>query len=96
MAYSGEPGKLNLIMPGFLYKQTDLIIGDTVQFAEYVERNIRLYQIRNPYPLRPSAAALWIRRALAASLRSPTIMQTPICSADFCIQAYYFFCPSSR
>ncbi|KAF9475037.1 20S proteasome subunit [Pholiota conissans] len=44
--------------------------GDTVQFAEYVERNIRLYQIRNLYPLRPSAAASWIRKALADSLRS--------------------------
>jgi len=44
--------------------------GDTVQFAEYVERNIRLYQIRNLYPLRPAAAASWIRRALADSLRS--------------------------
>ncbi|KAH9484239.1 putative proteasome subunit beta type-4 [Psilocybe cubensis] len=44
--------------------------GDTVQFAEYVERNIRLYQIRNLYALRPSAAASWIRRALATSLRS--------------------------
>ncbi|KII91433.1 hypothetical protein PLICRDRAFT_104746 [Plicaturopsis crispa FD-325 SS-3] len=44
--------------------------GDTVQFAEYVSRNIRLYQIRNLYPLRPSAAASWIRRALADSLRS--------------------------
>ncbi|KAJ7190236.1 20S proteasome subunit [Mycena pura] len=44
--------------------------GDTVHFAEYVERNIRLYQIRNLYPLRPSAAAAWIRRALATSLRS--------------------------
>lgn len=45
-------------------------LGDTVQFAEYVERNIRLYQIRNLYPLRPSAAASWIRRSLAESLRS--------------------------
>ncbi|KAF8895850.1 20S proteasome subunit [Gymnopilus junonius] len=44
--------------------------GDTVQFAEYVERNIRLYQIRNLYALRPSAAASWIRRSLAESLRS--------------------------
>ncbi|KAF8962345.1 20S proteasome subunit [Flammula alnicola] len=44
--------------------------GDTVQFAEYVERNIRLYQIRNLYPLRPAAAASWIRKALADSLRS--------------------------
>lgn len=44
--------------------------GDTVQFAEFVERNIRLYQIRNLYPLRPAAAASWIRRSLAESLRS--------------------------
>ncbi|KAI0752895.1 N-terminal nucleophile aminohydrolase [Daedaleopsis nitida] len=44
--------------------------GDTVQFAEYIERNIRLYQIRNTFPLRPSPAASWIRRTLADSLRS--------------------------
>ena len=44
--------------------------GDTVQFAEYVERNIRLAQIRNTYPLPPPSAAFWIRRELADSLRS--------------------------
>ncbi|KAI0686551.1 N-terminal nucleophile aminohydrolase [Earliella scabrosa] len=44
--------------------------GDTVQFAEYIERNIRLYQIRNTYALRPPSAASWIRRTLADSLRS--------------------------
>ena len=44
--------------------------GDTVQFAEYIERNIRLYQIRNTYALRPQSAASWIRRSLADSLRS--------------------------
>ncbi|KAI0046321.1 20S proteasome subunit [Auriscalpium vulgare] len=44
--------------------------GDTVQFAEYIERNIRLYHIRNLYPLRPQSAAAWIRRSLAESLRS--------------------------
>jgi 20S proteasome subunit beta 4 len=44
--------------------------GDTVQFAEYIERNIRLFQIRNLYALRPAAAASWIRRSLAQSLRS--------------------------
>jgi 20S proteasome subunit beta 4 len=44
--------------------------GDTIQFSEYVERNIRLYQIRNTYSLRPAAAASWIRRSLAQSLRS--------------------------
>ena len=44
--------------------------GDTVQFAEYIERNIRLAQIRNTYPLPPPSAAFWIRRELADSLRS--------------------------
>lgn len=44
--------------------------GDTVQFAEYIERNIRLYQIRNTYALRPASAASWIRRVVADSLRS--------------------------
>ena len=55
-----------------VFRETDYknILGDTVQFAEYIERNIRLYQIRNLYPLRPSAAGSWIRRALATSLRS--------------------------
>lgn len=44
--------------------------GDTIQFAEYVERNIRLAHIRNTYPLPPPSAASWIRRELADSLRS--------------------------
>ncbi|KAJ3559644.1 hypothetical protein NM688_g215 [Phlebia brevispora] len=44
--------------------------GDTVQFAEYIERNLRLYHIRNIYPLQPPSAASWIRRELADSLRS--------------------------
>jgi 20S proteasome subunit beta 4 len=46
------------------------MIGDTVQFAEYVERNLRLQQMRNNHPLRPQAAASWLRRAIADSLRS--------------------------
>jgi len=44
--------------------------GDTVQFAEYIERNLRLQHIRNIHELRPSASASWIRRSLADSLRS--------------------------
>ncbi|GAA5833216.1 hypothetical protein JCM9279_001459 [Rhodotorula babjevae] len=44
--------------------------GDTLQFSEYVERNLRLYQIRNHIPLRPTSAAAWIRTQLATSLRS--------------------------
>ncbi|WFD16469.1 proteasome endopeptidase complex [Malassezia arunalokei] len=44
--------------------------GDTVQFAEYIERNMRLYSIRNNIDLRPKAAASWIRSQLAESIRS--------------------------
>jgi len=47
-----------------------MILGDTLQLAEFIQRNITLYEIRNTYPLRPSAAAAWIRRSLADSLRS--------------------------
>ena len=71
MAYSGEAGGY------FLPRQSvhgelivPFILGDTVQFAEYVERNLRLQQMRNNHPIRPSAAASWIRRSLADSLRS--------------------------
>ncbi|KAK0545634.1 Proteasome subunit beta type-4 [Tilletia horrida] len=44
--------------------------GDTIQFSEYVERNLRLYGIRNHVELRPKAAAAWVRNQLASSLRS--------------------------
>ncbi|TIA93051.1 hypothetical protein E3P81_01096 [Wallemia ichthyophaga] len=44
--------------------------GDTLQFAEFVERNLRLYTLRHDIELQPKAAASWIRRQLADSLRS--------------------------
>lgn len=44
--------------------------GDTVNFAEYIQRNIRLYKIRNDIDLSPKAAATFTRRELADSLRS--------------------------
>ena len=44
--------------------------GDTIQFADFVERNMRLYSIRNNIDLRPRAAAAWIRTQIATSLRS--------------------------
>ena len=70
MAYSGEPGESQLLSMYESTSELTLCIGDTVQFAEYIERNIRLYQIRNTYALRPQSAASWIRRSLADSLRS--------------------------
>jgi len=71
MSYSGEPGQSHL----YFFKSHSLtnihtLPGDTVQFAEYVERNLRLYHIRNHHALRPHSAASWIRRTLADSLRS--------------------------
>ena len=46
------------------------MLGDTVHFAEYIEKNLRLHQIRYLHELRPAAAASWIRRAIADSIRS--------------------------
>lgn len=44
--------------------------GDTVQFAEYIQRNVQLYGICNDLPMSPKAAASFTRRELADSLRS--------------------------
>ncbi|KAJ3098616.1 Proteasome subunit beta type-2 [Phlyctochytrium planicorne] len=44
--------------------------GDTVQFAEYIQRNVRLYGIRNGVELSTKAAASYTRKELATSLRS--------------------------
>ncbi|GAM88789.1 hypothetical protein ANO11243_068230 [Dothideomycetidae sp. 11243] len=44
--------------------------GDTVQFAEFVQANIRLYSTRNASELPPAATASFIRTELASSLRS--------------------------
>lgn len=44
--------------------------GDTVQFAEYIAKNLQLYKMRNGYELSPKAAASYTRRNLAEYLRS--------------------------
>lgn len=44
--------------------------GDTVNFAEFIQRNIQLYGVRNEKDLGVEAAAHWTRRSLADSLRS--------------------------
>lgn len=48
--------------------------GDTVQFAEYIAKNIQLYKMRNGYELSPKAAANYTRRNLAEYLRSRVSM----------------------
>lgn len=44
--------------------------GDSVQFAEYVQRNVQLYGIRHEIPMSTKAAANFTRNQLADSLRS--------------------------
>jgi len=44
--------------------------GDSVQFAEYVAKNIQLYRMRNGYDLSVKGAANFTRRNLADALRS--------------------------
>ncbi|GFT75243.1 proteasome subunit beta type-2 [Nephila pilipes] len=46
--------------------------GDTIQFAEFIAKNIQLYKMRNGYELAPTAAANYTRRNLADFLRSRT------------------------
>eukprot|EP01113_Clastostelium_recurvatum_P007483 TRINITY_DN1349_c0_g1_i1.p1 TRINITY_DN1349_c0_g1~~TRINITY_DN1349_c0_g1_i1.p1 ORF type:complete len:214 (+),score=42.60 TRINITY_DN1349_c0_g1_i1:102-743(+) len=43
--------------------------GDRIQFADYIARNIHLYNLRNGYPLSTKAAAHYIRGELATALR---------------------------
>ncbi|KAK9384028.1 nucleophile aminohydrolase [Kockiozyma suomiensis] len=44
--------------------------GDTVQFAEYIQANIQLHEMRNTTELSPPAITSFIRTQLATSLRS--------------------------
>ena len=44
--------------------------GDTVQFAEYVSKNIQLYRMRHGYPLGVYSSAVFTRKQLAEALRS--------------------------
>jgi len=44
--------------------------GDCAQFAEYIEKNIQLYKIRNGYELSPEEMVNFTRKLLAEALRS--------------------------
>ncbi len=52
--------------------------GDTVNFAEFIQRNIQLYGVRNEKDLGVDAAAHWTRRSLADSLRSRSPYQVNV------------------
>jgi 20S proteasome subunit beta 4 len=43
--------------------------GDRVNFCEYIQANVRLYNLRNSYPLNTKATANYTRLALAEALR---------------------------
>jgi len=45
-------------------------VGDRVQFSEYIQKNIKLYQFRNNVPLSTHAAANYMRSELADALRT--------------------------
>lgn len=60
-----------------MYKLSDKTVlavcgegGDADQFAEYIQKNIKLYKLRNSYDLSTTAAANFTRRQVADSLRS--------------------------
>lgn len=44
--------------------------GDSLQFVEYISKNILLYKMRNGYELGPKAAAYFTRKNLADYLRT--------------------------
>lgn len=68
-----------------MYKLSDNLImavcgepGDTTQFAEYIEKNMQLYKMRNGFDLSPAAAANYIQRTLADHLRSRSPYQVNV------------------
>ena len=47
--------------------------GDPVQFAEYIQKNIKLYSIKHGNDLSPPAVAHFVRREMADALRTRVI-----------------------
>lgn len=68
MAFSGEAGDTGISHK--LDHRSVVIDISTVQFAEYIQANIKLYSMRNDTDLSPSAVASFVRGELAKSLRS--------------------------
>lgn len=44
--------------------------GDTTQFSEYIQKNVRLYSIKHSQHLSTKSVASFVRKQLATSLRS--------------------------
>ena len=52
------------------------VYNNRVQFTEYVQKNVSLYQFRNGIPLTTAAAANFTRGELATALRKVTSFPT--------------------
>ncbi|KJE88914.1 proteasome beta 2 subunit [Capsaspora owczarzaki ATCC 30864] len=57
--------------------------GDVVQFSEFIQKNIKLYQMRNGFALSPHAAAHYTRDQLARALRSSGAYQVNLLLAGY-------------
>lgn len=57
--------------------------GDTVQFAEYIQRNVQLYGIKNDLKMTTAAAANYTRQELAQALRSRHPYQVNVLLAGY-------------
>lgn len=57
--------------------------GDTIQFVEYIAKNILLYKMRNGYELSPKSAAYFTRKNLADYLRTRNAYQVNMLVAGF-------------
>lgn len=57
--------------------------GDTVQFAEYIAKNIQLYKMRNGYSLGVQSSAIFTRKQLAEALRSSDAYQVNLLLAGY-------------
>ena len=57
----------------FDFEFDSLIFTFRVQFTEYIQKNVALYQFRNGIPLTTAAAANFTRGELATALRKVSI-----------------------
>jgi len=58
-------------------------LGDVVNFSEYIQRNVQLYEKQNGLALNPQATANFTRNQLAGSLRTRNAYQVNILMAGF-------------
>jgi len=74
MLYSGESGDTVQVCGNLFFfsfqRQKRKPFFSSPQFAEYIQKNIKLYELKNGIKLNPAATANYVRGELAASLRS--------------------------